>query len=308
MVAVRAHLIWYLIAIMAVLTLVSFLFTGLTIDPFSNPLLLLVLCALVAVSWFYRALRPDAHLQAAAQCAAQILLIFLLGILLTYAAMAAAFPYCDAHLYAIDQMLGLDRSAYLEFVNSRHWLAKIAELAYLSLLPQIALVPSILFISNDIPRLQALIFAFGIALLVTAGISMFTPAVAAFVYLDLTPSTYANIASTVYTHVPTLESLRSGTFRSIHLNNLEGLITFPSFHTTAGLMFAWALWTVPYVRWIGFIVNGALIAATPIDGAHYFVDLAGGVAVAIIAVCASRWLNRHGEPAIMRATTAVTQS
>ena len=61
------------------------------------------------------------------------------------------------------------------------------------------------------------------------------------VRLDLTPQVYANISSTVYTHVPTLEALRAGTFRSIPLDNLEGLITFPSFHTAGAIMFIWAL-------------------------------------------------------------------
>jgi len=113
------------------------------------------------------------------------------------------------------------------------------------LLPQFALVPMVLMIANQLPRLRRWMLAFGLALIVTSVISVFAPAVAAFVYLDLTPQVYANISSTVYTHVPTLEGLRAGTFRSIPLDNLEGLITFPSFHTAGALMFIWALRTVP---------------------------------------------------------------
>jgi membrane-associated phospholipid phosphatase len=117
--------------------------------------------------------------------------------------------------------------------------------------------------------------------------------VAAFVYLDLSPKVYANIASTVYTHVPTLEALRAGTLHSIKLDNLEGLVTFPSFHTAGALMFIWALRTVPFVRWPAIALNIALIAATPIDGAHYFVDLVGGAAVAIATIAVSDWLCRY---------------
>ena len=85
---------------------------------------------------------------------------------------------------------------------------------------------------------------------------------------------------------PTLEALRGGTLHAIQLDNLEGLITFPSFHTAAALMFIWALRTVPYVRWPAIVLNVALIAATPIDGAHYFIDLVGGAAVAFAALAA----------------------
>jgi membrane-associated phospholipid phosphatase len=86
--------------------------------------------------------------------------------------------------------------------------------------------------------------------------------------------------------------LRAGTFRSIPLDNLEGLITFPSFHTAGAIMFIWALRKVPYVRWPAIALNAALIAATPIDGAHYFIDLVGGAVVAFAAIAMSYWICR----------------
>jgi hypothetical protein len=81
------------------------------------------------------------------------------------------------------------------------------------LLPQFALVPMVLMVAGQLARLRLWMIAFGLALIATSAISVFTPAVAAFVYLDLTPQVYANIASTVYTHVPTLEALRAGTLQ-----------------------------------------------------------------------------------------------
>ena len=289
----RATLVWCLVGTMAAITIASFTAAGLTVDIRSNPWLPLAIAGLLAASLFYRHRRPNPHLAAVTEAAAQMLLILLFGILLTYAAMAANFPYRDAELYAIDQALGLDRRAYLDFVNSRPLLAELAGYSYLSLLPQFALVPMVLMIANQLLHLRQWMLAFGLALIATSVLSVFTPAVAAFVYLDLTPQVYANIASTVYTHVPTLEALRSGTLHSIPLDNLEGLITFPSFHTAGALMFIWALRTVPYVRWPAIALNTALIAATPIDGAHYFIDLVGGAAVAFAAIAASQWLCRN---------------
>src|SRR5262245_60537148 len=51
-----------------------------------------------------------------------------------------------------------------------------------------------------------------------------------------------------YTHVHTLEALRSGAMSVVRLDDLEGLITFPSFHTANAILFAWALWPVRYLR------------------------------------------------------------
>ncbi|HET8543777.1 MAG TPA: phosphatase PAP2 family protein [Pseudolabrys sp.] len=289
----RATLVWCLVGAMAMMTIGSFALAGLTVDLRSNPWLPLAITVLLATSFFYRFRRPNPQLCAVTEAAAQMLLILLFGILLTYAAMTANFPYRDADFYAIDQALGLDRRAYLDFVNSRPLLAGLAGYAYLTLLPQFALVPMVLMVANRLPHLRRWMVALGLALMATSAISVFTPAVAAFVYLDLTPQVYANISSTVYTHVPTLEALRAGTLHSLHLDNLEGLITFPSFHTAGALMFIWALRTVPYVRWPAIALNSALIAATPIDGAHYFIDLVGGALVAFVAIAASHWLCRY---------------
>jgi membrane-associated phospholipid phosphatase len=46
------------------------------------------------------------------------------------------------------------------------------------------------------------------------------------------------------------------------------------------------------VQWSAIALNAALIAATPIDGAHYFIDLVGGAVVVFAAIAASNWICR----------------
>jgi hypothetical protein len=69
---------------------VSFALARLTVD-FSSPWLPLAITGLFGVSIFYRYQRPDPYLCAVTEAAAQMLLILLFGILLTYAAMATNF-------------------------------------------------------------------------------------------------------------------------------------------------------------------------------------------------------------------------
>ena len=71
---------------------------------------------------------------------------------------------------------------------------------------------------------------------------------------------------------------------SIQLNNLEGLITFPSFHTAIAILFAWAVWRTPYVWFAGLVTNVLMILSTPLSGSHYVIDLAGGAVVATVAI------------------------
>jgi hypothetical protein len=125
----RAALIWTLIGVMAALTVTSFVLTGLTVNLASNPWVILSVAGIMATSAFYRFWRPNPHLSALTEAAAQLLLILLFGILLTYAAVAINFPYVDAELYAIDNAIGFDRHSYLKFFAERPWLSKTVEVA-----------------------------------------------------------------------------------------------------------------------------------------------------------------------------------
>jgi len=303
----RATLIWCLVGVMAVLTLVSFILTGLTINLASNPWVILSIGGILATSFFYRYRRPNPHLCALTEAAAQLLLILLFGILLTYAAVAVKFPYVDAELYAIDNAIGFDRQSYLKFFADWPWLSKTVEASYFCMLPQFALVPAIMFFARKFERVQRMIVAIAISLVVTALISILTPSLTAFVHVDL--AGLVTVPADAYTPVPTMEALRSGAMRAIHLNHLEGLVSFPSFHTTAALIFAWTLLTVRYIRLFGIVLNLALIVATPVIGAHYFIDLVGGFAVAFAAMMTSQWLCRRAKAdALSVAVTETAQS
>jgi membrane-associated phospholipid phosphatase len=54
------------------------------------------------------------------------------------------------------------------------------------------------------------------------------------------------------------------------------------------VLYAWALWPARWLRPILVLANAAMLAATPIDGGHYFVDLFAGMAIAIAAIAAAR--------------------
>ncbi len=299
----RARIIWLLIAAMAAAVAISFLLLGLSIDLRSNPALIASCIGYAGFCYIYTKIRRDERIASAAITAGQLFLVLFIGLLLTYAATATAMPYRDAELYALDQWLGLDRKTYLAFIAHHALLQQILDAAYLSIQPQTVLVPFVLIMAGQLPRLQSFIVAFGVALIVTAITASFIPAVSAFIHVDLGPQGYAALPAGHYTHVPTLEALRSGAMHAIPLNNLEGLITFPSFHTANGILFAWAFWKVPYVRWAGIAVNALLILSTPTAGAHYFVDVAAGAVVALLSIAMAGWILRP-RPAIDKQKSA----
>lgn len=88
-----------------------------------------------------------------------------------------------------------------------------------------------------------------------------------------------------------LMALRSGSPYTVRLDDLDGLIAFPSFHTEAAILFIWGFWVVPWLRWGALAGNLLIIVATPIDGAHYVVDDFAGAALVLIALCIAKSLS-----------------
>ena len=76
--------------------------------------------------------------------------------------------------------------------------------------------------------------------------------------------------------------------RHLELLGLGGIVTFPSFHAASAVLFGWALWAVRWLRPLALLINGAMLAATPLNGGHYFIDLIAGVAIAVLAIVAAR--------------------
>lgn len=282
--------IWVLIAVMAVLTVAGCGLTGLRVDPISLVSLVVPFAALGLTWWVYSTLRPDARVRGMAEGFVQILLILLFGTVMSYAAAALSFPLQDDAFLAIDVALGIDRRVYLDFFAGHRWLHNAVVLAYFTLMPQFVLVPVVLFIANQMQRLQQLILASGLSLLATVLISAFIPALSA-AYLDQGLPVGAELPPHIAPWIPVLEKVRTGAPYLIHLDQFEGLIAFPSFHTIGALLFIWATWRVAVVRWISLVLNAALIAATPIIGTHYFIDIAAGFVVAFLAVFAALRLS-----------------
>jgi membrane-associated phospholipid phosphatase len=70
------------------------------------------------------------------------------------------------------------------------------------------------------------------------------------------------------------EGLRAGTFHVIRFDDIEGLISFPSFHVAGAFMVTWALRRTRRLVWIPVaLLNVALVASTVLLGAHYAVDI-----------------------------------
>jgi membrane-associated phospholipid phosphatase len=302
------RLIWLLILAMFALAFLAYAAAGLAFDFRSCGLVAGLWLGCLAIAGFYRHVRFDWRISFGAASTCQVLAILVLAALTTYPAATADFPYRDADLAAIDHLLGLDWRSYLAFVDAHPLLADVLRLAYGSMQPQFALVIAVLTATGRYARQQRYTIALAIALAVALPIFTLMPAVAAYAHFAVAPTDFAHVHPAVpYAHIAHLESLRNGTRTVISMTDLEGIITFPSFHTAAAVMFVWALWPVVWLRFLAVPVNLLLIASTPVQGAHYFIDLIGGVGIALFAIlAATALLERRRLPAMPGRPQAAT--
>jgi len=225
---------------------------------------------------------------------AQVVLITALMTPLTYVAGAAGFPLQDANLLAIDRALGLDWRGYLDFVNDRPLLAACLSYGYTMIRWPIFAIPVVLAAAWRFQRLQEFTLAFAVALIVTTAVSALVPAIGVFQQIGLDPADFVNIDPRAYLDQQRdLGPVRAGTLRDLDLLSLAGIVTFPSFHACSAVLYAWALWPVWWARPVAVLANGAMLASTPVDGGHYFIDLIAGIAVAAMAIMAARALGQR---------------
>jgi hypothetical protein len=144
---------------------------------------------------------------------------------------------------------------------------------YLSLTLQMATVVLCLAFSGRLLWLRVYTLAFVCVVLLSIAISAMLPAAGAWPHYGLTGAD-SRIVPAVSTSWPVFYGLRDGSFRLLVAVGSEGIITFPSVHAALAIIVIAALWPMPALRFVAIAINLLMLLATPIDGSHYFVDIA----------------------------------
>lgn len=280
---------WAIIAVLFALVAAMEVRAPLAIDMASLANLLVACFALSAAAIFYRRVRPIEKLSVSCVVLVQALVFSAAGAVLSYLLAREGGPLWDSTLYAWDQSLGLDWESHVRFIDAHPFLVLPFHLAYGSLIPQIIAVILALGFGGKLDQLRTFAFgaiSSGIAAII---ISAFVPAVSNYVRLGLTEADFQHVSPWAgYVHLKDLTALRSGTMAELSLPRMQGIITFPSYHACLATLTLWAFLKsgLGWLRWIGAAVALTTIAATPVDGGHYFVDVIAGISIAIASLVA----------------------
>lgn len=204
-----------------------------------------------------------------------------------------SLPLQDEILNRIDLALGFDWSAYREAMLAHPLLLRAASFCYRQLDHQAVLIVMILAVWARVSAAQTFILAWTTALVIVIVISIALPALGAFEYLGIEPD---------LGHIKAFRQIRLGLVAYEPYKGLMGPITFPSFHACGGVLLAWGFWQIRLLRWPMLVLNLGLIAAAPVFGSHYLVDILAGALIAPVAIMIARGiahvaLSREAGPA-----------
>lgn len=196
-------------------------------------------------------------------------------------------PLMDDTLMRLDEaMLGVPAwPNIIRLFKGHGFFLQVLSYAYVSLVWQLIALAILLCVLDREKDAWRFATAWGLGLLVCIAVFPFCPALGAYGYLQIDPSTIPDVLCQSAWHYPvTLQSFKDGTFHVLDENALEGIVSMPSFHACAAVLLAWGFFRVPVVSWIMAALNTLMwISAVPIGG-HYVVDVIAGTAVAICAI------------------------
>jgi hypothetical protein len=239
----------------------------------------------------------------------------LCGIVAAYAMQRFAFPLQDEFLARADQALGLSWADSVAWVDRHLSVQRLFHFAYHTISIQIALPLVVLAFAQRLDDVRVYLLAFAIAFIVTIFVSALMPAAGPIVFVDR--ASFAILKFTGATPLDHLVRLRAAG-PLVFTDPPGGIATFPSFHTTVAVLTPLTLRRHHRIFICLLVLDAAMLGGTITEGAHYYVDVLAGGAMAFFAhALAKRMVGRESrvrrpgaqrgpsEPVVAAAATAV---
>ncbi len=266
---------------------------GSAVDGAAYKMILGLAALLVAVGYIYRRLERSEGIGAATTCAGLFIAFTAAASLFNYLLLPNGRPTIDHWVNGLDASLGFSWPAAVAFGATHPFLNEIMRFAYMSTLPQIALLVVLLGLRGRLADLHGLLVTVVTAALVTVafwGLFPTTGPSAIYALPEellakarplLGPEYGAYVVSVISNGAPYLSP-----------DDFRGLIAFPSFHTVLACA---AVHYSRNMRWLFpvlVLVNLAVLPAVVVHGGHYLVDIPAGIAVFLLSLAATRAVFR----------------
>jgi len=206
-----------------------------------------------------------------------------------YLAASAALPLQDARLASVDQALGFDWLGFVGSANSNPAISWALVTAYHSALPQMLALYLLLCFGRYERRLAEFQALLSVTSVAVGALMLLVPAAGACAHFRPPRELFDGFSSDAgMWHYEMFLRLRAGT-EPLDFMKMEGLVTFPSFHTVLAIVTAYAFRGFRFLALPAVIVNGFVIVSTLPEGGHHLVDVIAGAMIAVAGIALVRW-------------------
>ncbi len=294
------------LALVAVICALAPLYSPLKIDMRHTEIPLIALFVMMAIAIIYQPrFRNLPPLAIGAIASADLIAYGLVLGTFSYVAAASPRPLVHPILAEIDRTLHFDWPTYYAFVKGNSGLATILSTAYNGMIAEVGIVALVLFLTQEIQRLRVLLDAFALCALITIAVSAVFPALEALAYYEIYPAVVKGAGFvTGVDRTDDFLALHYGTTHIVPVMAAKGIITFPSFHTACAVLSAGCARSRSWLFWPMCLWSALLIAATPVDGGHYLIDVVAGFALSLaVLTMIFTWTRmRERQPNLVLAT------
>lgn len=285
------RLIWFILVSTISINSVWGRALGWTIDLDKLAILAMILAPFAAMWAFFKYFYHEPRFALMASVIAQFILLVFASAGFNYVTTTLNLPLLDDELIAIDRMLGFDWLAYVSWVHQYAMLSSLFTFSYNAAWAQLLIGIILLFLTGRFVRLQQFCFIVLVGALVSSALAAIFPAVGGYAYFDFDLLSLDDSVKPAagLIHMADYTALRNGTFNYVTLA-FQGLITFPSYHTSFGIFLVYAFWPLVWLRLPVLLLNIILVFSVPVDGGHWLIDAIGGIAIAFLIIALARKL------------------
>jgi hypothetical protein len=245
------------------------------------------------IGLFYRLTGRSERLATTLVSTASFVLFTMVASAFTYQLLPVWREPIDPWLANLDGMLGFHWPDALAFAASRPWLAEVTRYAYVSSLPQFAVLVLVLGFSGRTPELGIFMLATVVSCLFTIAVWALFPSFGTTTVFEIDPAVEAQLKPIVGSaYGAELRRLAAEGPLLISSKDALGTIAAPSFHTVMALLAVYSARTVPWL-WPGALaINVMVLPAVLFHGGHHLVDVFAGVAVTVLGIVAAKAMVR----------------
>ena len=203
--------------------------------------------------------------------------------ILSYLCLASSGPLIDTSLQTADRALHFDWMAGYHFILVHHLISTVLSLAYNSMVYQglyFCVLLALMDRKKDLREMFWLVLVIG--LFTSLGVLLF-PALGPFKLFGTAPPG---------SFLPEMEHVKSGQNLNFALAKLTGVVSFPSFHTSMALAYAWGFRKTGAIGWTVLVLNLLMLCAIPWYGGHYLTDMIAGAGVMAASLAIVRFAGR----------------